>query len=60
MTLQVEVLQCAPELSPWGDWGQAAMMAFAYRDPLSGEAVTVEQAVRRPVGGRVDAVARGS
>jgi hypothetical protein len=29
-----------------GDWGQAAVMAFAYRDPRTGESVTVEHAVR--------------
>jgi hypothetical protein len=43
-----EVLHCAPDLVPRGDWGQSAVMAFAYRDPRSGELVTVEQAVRVP------------
>jgi hypothetical protein len=28
--------------------GHAAVMAFAYRDPRTGESVTVEQAVRVP------------
>jgi hypothetical protein len=42
------VLGCALELVPWGDWGWAAVMAFAYRDPRTGESVTVEQAVRVP------------
>jgi bifunctional non-homologous end joining protein LigD len=32
MTLTVNVLHCAPELVAWGDWGRAAVMAFAYRD----------------------------
>jgi len=45
LTLPVEVLDCAPELVPWGDWGHAS---FAYCDPRSGELVTVEQAVRVP------------
>jgi ATP-dependent DNA ligase len=48
LTLRVEVLQCADTLVPWGDWGQACVMAFGYRDPRSGELVTVEQAVRVP------------
>jgi hypothetical protein len=48
LVLPVEVLQCAPELVRWGDWGWAAVMAFAYRDPRSGEQVTLEQAVRVP------------
>jgi hypothetical protein len=48
LVLSAEVLQCAPELAPWGDWGQACVMAFVYRDPRSGEHVTVEQAVRVP------------
>ena len=51
LTLPVQVLKCAPELSPWGDWGQAAMMAFAYRDPRGAGSP-------RPVGGRVDAATR--
>lgn len=47
LRLPVEVLQCAPELVRWGDWGPAAVMAFAYRrDPRTGDPVTVEQAVR--------------
>ena len=33
ITLLVEVLQCAPELVRWGDWGQACVMVFAYREP---------------------------
>jgi ATP-dependent DNA ligase len=48
LVLPVEVLQCAPERVRWGDWGRAAVMAFVYRDPRSGETVTVEQAVRVP------------
>jgi hypothetical protein len=48
LTLAVEVLQCAPERVRWGDWGQAAVMAFSYRDPRSGEMVTMEQAIRVP------------
>jgi hypothetical protein len=48
LMLPVEVLHCAPELVRWGDWGQACVMALAYRDPLSGQVVTVEQAVRVP------------
>jgi hypothetical protein len=48
LTLAVEVLQCAPELVHWGDWGWASVMAFAYRDPRTSEQVTVEQAVRLP------------
>ncbi len=48
MTLAVEVLACAPGLIAWGASGRAAVMAFAYRDPRSGEQVTVEQAVRVP------------
>ena len=35
----------------WGDWGQAAVMAFTYRDPRTGELVTVEQAGRVPYSG---------
>jgi hypothetical protein len=31
LVLPVEVLACAPELVEWSDWGQAAVMAFAYR-----------------------------
>jgi hypothetical protein len=30
----------------WGDWGQACVMAFSYRDPRTSELVTGEQAVR--------------
>jgi ATP-dependent DNA ligase len=48
LSLTVEVLHCAPELVRWGDWGQACVKAFAYRDPRSGEQVTAEQAVRVP------------
>ena len=48
LVLSVEVLQCAPELAPWGDWGQACVMAFVYRDPRSGEQVPVEQTVQVP------------
>lgn len=46
LALDVEVLDCIGELMPWGDRGQAAMMAFAYTDPRSGERATVEQAAR--------------
>jgi ATP dependent DNA ligase domain len=48
LVLPVEVLQCAPELVPWGDWGRACVKVFVYRDPRSGEQVTVEQAIRVP------------
>jgi bifunctional non-homologous end joining protein LigD len=48
LVLPVEVLHCAPELVPWGDWGRAAVMAFAYRDPRSCDQINVEQAVRVP------------
>jgi hypothetical protein len=44
------VRHCAAELVRWGDWGQACVMAFSYRDPRTGELVTVEQAVRVGVG----------
>jgi ATP-dependent DNA ligase len=45
-TLDVEVLACVGELIPWGDWGQACILAFAYTDPRTDERVSVEQAVR--------------
>jgi ATP-dependent DNA ligase len=48
LVLAVEVLHFGSELVRWGDWGQACVMAFAHRDPLSGEQVTVEQAVWVP------------
>jgi hypothetical protein len=48
LTLAVEVLQFAPDLVRWGDWGRACVMAVAYRDPRTGEPVTVEQAARVP------------
>jgi ATP-dependent DNA ligase len=48
LVLSVEVLRCADRLVPWGDWGQACVMAFEYRDPRTAELVTVEQAVRVP------------
>jgi ATP-dependent DNA ligase len=66
LVLPVEVLQCAPELVAWGDWGRAALMAFAYRDPRTGELVRVEQAVRvshadgwKPSRGPADIICRG-
>jgi ATP-dependent DNA ligase len=46
LMLPVEVLQCADTLAPWGDRGQACVMAFSYRDPRTGDLVTIEQAVR--------------
>ena len=46
VVLPVGVLHFAGELVRWGDWGQARVMAFSYRDPRSGELVTIEQAVR--------------
>jgi hypothetical protein len=66
LVLPVEVLQCAPELVAWGDWGRAALMAFAYRDPRTGELVRVEQAVRvshadgwKPSRGPAEIICRG-
>jgi ATP-dependent DNA ligase len=50
LVLPVEILQCAETLVPWGDWGQACVMAFEYRDPRTGELVTAEQGVRVGVG----------
>lgn len=46
LTLTVDVLECASKLVTWGDWGQACVMSFAYRDRRTGELATVEQAVR--------------
>jgi hypothetical protein len=48
LVLPVEVLHCAPEFVRWGDWGQACVMTFGYRDQRSEEQATVEQAVRVP------------
>jgi ATP-dependent DNA ligase len=57
LVLPVEVLACAPGLIEWGDWGLAAVMAFAYHDQRSGELVTVEGGPRPPRR-RVDAASR--
>jgi hypothetical protein len=42
------VLHAGERLIRWGDWGHAAVLAFAYQDPRTGRAVAVEQAVRVP------------
>jgi ATP-dependent DNA ligase len=46
LELVVEVLRAGAALIRWGDWGWAAVLAFAYTHPRTGGRVTVEQAVR--------------
>jgi ATP-dependent DNA ligase len=48
LTLEVVVTGGSAERIRWGDWGEAAMLAFRYTHPRTGAAVEIRQAVRVP------------
>jgi hypothetical protein len=48
LTLEVVVTGGSTERVCWGDWGEAAMLAFDYTHPRTGADVEIRQAVRIP------------
>ena len=48
LTLDVVVTGGSAERVRWGDWGEAAMLAFRYTHPRTGADVAIRQAVRVP------------
>jgi hypothetical protein len=67
LTLEVVVTGGSVERVRWGDWGEAAMLAFRYTHPRTGADVDIRQAVRVPrdlpfglrIGGRLALVCWG-